>query len=82
MERLHDLLEEDLYAALAKLKSHEGTKVRHRSRQGLGAISPLCHARLDHPGSGKYQLLYKEETGASYEWGCGCYERGPNLYQK
>ena len=38
MERLHDLLEEDLYAALPKLKLHVHTKVRHRSRQGLGAI--------------------------------------------
>ena len=38
MERLHDLLEEDLYAALPKLKLHGGTKVRHRSRQDLGAI--------------------------------------------
>ena len=31
MERLHDLLEEEL-------KLRVGTKVRHRSRQGLGAI--------------------------------------------
>ena len=37
MERLHDLLE-DLYAALPKLKLHAGTKVKHRSRRGLGAI--------------------------------------------
>ena len=35
MERLHDLLEEDLYAALPELKLQVGTKVRHRSRQGL-----------------------------------------------
>ena len=32
MERLHDLLEEDLYAALPELKLHAGTKVRCRSR--------------------------------------------------
>ena len=32
MERLHDLLQEDLYDALPELKLHEGTKVRHRSR--------------------------------------------------
>ena len=38
MERLHDLLEEDLYAALPKLKLHVGTKVRCRSRWGLVAI--------------------------------------------
>ena len=38
MEKLHDLLEEDLYAALPKLKPHVGTKVRPRSRQGLGTI--------------------------------------------
>ena len=38
MERLHDLLEEDFYAALPKLKWHLGTKLRCRSRRGLGAI--------------------------------------------
>ena len=32
MERFHDLLEEDLYAALPKLKPHVGTKVKHVSR--------------------------------------------------
>ena len=32
IERLHDLLEEDSYATLPKLKLHAGTKVRHRSR--------------------------------------------------
>ena len=40
MERFHDLLEEDLYAALPKLKPYMGTKVRHRSRRCLGAILP------------------------------------------
>ena len=38
MERLYDFLEEDLCAALPKLKPHVGTKVRCRSRWGLGAI--------------------------------------------
>ena len=38
MEMLHDLLEEELYAALPKLKPHVGSKVRNRSRWGLGAI--------------------------------------------
>ena len=38
MEGLHDLLEEDLYVALPKLKLHVGTKVRQRSKRGLGAI--------------------------------------------
>ena len=38
MERLHDLLEEDLYAALPKLKLPVDTKERHSFRQGLGAI--------------------------------------------
>ena len=38
MERLQDLLEEDLYAALPKLKLHAGTKVRCTSRSGLVAI--------------------------------------------
>ena len=38
MERLHDLLEEDLYAVLPELKLHVGTKVRCQSRQGLGTI--------------------------------------------
>ena len=38
MERLHDLLEEDLFAALPELKPNRGTKVRHRSGWGLGAI--------------------------------------------
>ena len=45
MERLHDLLEEDFYAALPKLKPHVSTKVRHRSRQHLGVI--LLSAMLD-----------------------------------
>ena len=38
MERLHELLEEDLYVALPKLKMHVGTKVRYRSRRDLGAV--------------------------------------------
>ena len=38
MERLHDLLEEDLYAASPELKPHVGTKVRCRSRWALDAI--------------------------------------------
>ena len=38
MERLHDLLEEDLYAVLPELKLHAATKVRHRSRWSLGTI--------------------------------------------
>ena len=38
MEMLYDLLQEYFYTALPKLKPHEGTKVRHRSRRGLGAI--------------------------------------------
>ena len=37
-ERLHDLIEEALYAALPKLKLHAGIKVRCRSRRDLGAI--------------------------------------------
>ena len=41
MERLHDLLEEDMYTTLPKLKLHMGTKVRCRSRQDLGASVPL-----------------------------------------
>ena len=38
MERLHDLLEEDLYAVLPELKLHVGTRVRHGSRHGHSAI--------------------------------------------
>ena len=39
MQRLHDLLEEDLYAALPRLKPHAGPKVRCRSRQCLGTVT-------------------------------------------
>ena len=45
MERLDDVLEEHLYAALPKLKLHASTKVRHRFRWCLGAT--LLSAMLD-----------------------------------
>ena len=38
MERLHDFLCEDLYAALPELKPHVVTKSGQRSHRGLGAI--------------------------------------------
>ena len=38
MERLHELLEEDVYAALPILKLYAGTKIGHGSSRGLGAI--------------------------------------------
>ena len=34
----HSLLEEDLYAALPKLKSHVVTKSRHRSKREFGVL--------------------------------------------
>ena len=38
MERLHGLLEEDLYAALPELKPHVVTKSRHRSHRGFSVL--------------------------------------------
>ena len=38
MERLHNFLHEDLYAALPELKPHVVTKSGQRSCRGLGAI--------------------------------------------
>ena len=38
MERLHDLLEEDLYAPLPELKLHVVTRSRHRSKRGFGVL--------------------------------------------
>ena len=38
MERLHGLLEEDLYAALPELKPHVVTRSRHRSMRGSGVL--------------------------------------------
>ena len=42
MERLHDLLEDDLYAALLELKPHVATRSRHRFKRGFGVLlSPM-----------------------------------------
>ena len=38
MEKLHDLLEEDLYAALPELKPYVVTRSRHRSKRGSGVL--------------------------------------------
>ena len=38
MERLHSLLEEDLYAALPELKPHVVTRSRCRSLRGFGVL--------------------------------------------
>ena len=38
MERLHGVLEEDLYAALPKLEPHVVTESRHRSYRGFGVV--------------------------------------------
>ena len=38
MERLHDMLEEDLYAAFLELKPHMVTRSRHRSKTGFGVL--------------------------------------------
>ena len=39
MERFHDLLEEDLYAALPEHNPHVVTRSRHRSKRGFGVLS-------------------------------------------
>ena len=38
MERLHGLLEEDLYASLPELKPHVVTRSRHRTYRGFGVL--------------------------------------------
>ena len=38
IERLHDLLEEDLYAALLEKKPHVVSRSRHRSKRGFGVL--------------------------------------------
>ena len=38
MERFHELLEDELYAALPELKPHVVTRSRHRSKRGFGVL--------------------------------------------
>ena len=38
MERLHDLLEDDLYAELLELKPYVVTRSRHRFKRGFGVL--------------------------------------------
>ena len=56
IDKVHELLCDDLYAALPELKPTSGPL---RARRGLGALISFSNPRLDHPGCRKCWFLDK-----------------------